>query len=74
MPQPTMRYFLNTPVNEILQSCLATEPQLKETAPEITKKLLDWMKAHHVSAQGVTVAVIHILATGTEEGQKLSQE
>jgi len=70
---PDMAYFLNTSVNELLRASFAAQPELRETGPDITKKLTDWARENHLSAQAVTVALIHWLAIGTKEGQDVSQ-
>jgi len=66
----TIRDLLDTPLNELLQSALMLEPELRETAPEITMKLRQWARENHLSAQAVSVALINWLTTGTEEAQR----
>jgi hypothetical protein len=73
MPLPSLKYLMNTPVNELVQASLIHEPELRNTAPYITEKLMKWARENNLSSQAVTVALIHWLAMGTEEGQKDSQ-
>ena len=73
MPQPNMRYLLMTSVQELAASAIALEPELRNRGPEITRKLTEWARENNLSAQAVTIALIHWLSMGTEEAENVSQ-